>query len=226
MINLEELFSLNDKRKDRENSLRYLYHHGFTPWFKRFREGDTSLSPNLQGMVENGLTEEEAFLILAYTGSSSGWINSDLREGKILQEPDKVLFAKYLDYVLEKMPSFDSQVVFRMETPSGDAETVLKWFESKLGSTFVLPYYLSTAQEDYENSEIVWKINTLSQGSFGKNISNLSNNKYEKEVLFKRGAKFKIKSTDLEKSYIFLEEVNSFTQEDFPLTGLYHRNIP
>lgn len=101
----------------------------------------------------------------------------------------------------------------------------LIWFESKMGKIFTIPYFLSTAKEDYDNSDLVWQISTHHTNSQGRDISNLSNNKYELEVLFDKGVKFKIKYLDRSKNYIYLEEVDSSSVSDFDLVGLYTLNL-
>ena len=196
-------------------------YEGYLPWFEAYRTGDKSLDDNLKGMIENGLTEEEAFFILAYTGSASSWVNSELRDGHLPSTKCKEVFVNKLNQALAKVSSFNGNIAFRMDEPHSNSEEVLKWFHSKIGSKFKVPYFLSTAKEDYNNSSIVWQINTLTEGSFGKDISQLTNNKYEKEVLFRTGSCFEIIKVDEKKNYIHLNEVINSEQIEFDLVGDY-----
>jgi hypothetical protein len=198
----------------------------FVNWCIRFRNGDHNLKENLNGMISNGLTNEEASLILAYTGSCSSWINSELREEGQVGECDcKKEFINRLNLALDKVKPFNNQIVYRMDSPSEDKNTVLNWFNSKISKVFKIPYFLSTAKEDYNNSEIVWRIQTLPINSFGKDISQLSNNKYEQEVLFRTGSFFKIKGIDNERKYINLLEIKNESEVNFNLVGCYCSNI-
>jgi len=205
--------------------LRKTYVMGFAPWFERYENGDFDLEKNLGGMAKNGINEEEAFMLLAYTGSHSSWVNSDLRNGQITNCECKSEFISRLNKTLDKIISFNNQIVYRMDNPSENKEVVLKWFNSKIGFVFRIPYFLSTAKEDYENTEIVWKIMTLPDNSLGKDISDITNNEFELEVLFKTGSCFKIESVDYDKSYINLIEVPSSCTIDFELTRCPSDNI-
>jgi len=219
-MKLSNVLELCDSEKDFFNmTLRESYEKGFLPWFESFKKGEVRLKDNLSGMIENGLSEEEAFYILFYTGGGSSWINSELRNGEYTLSRCKKVVMEKLDFALSKVKSFDGEKTFRMDFPNNDEKDELDWFESKINSKIFIPYYLSTAKEDYENSEIVWEINTLPNTSSGKDISNLTNNKYELEVLFKRGTTFEIAGIDRSRNYIFLNEYNgSF---DLVLAGRY-----
>lgn len=205
--------------------VRKTYLDGFLPWFEAYRQGDLSLEKNLGGMVKNGLNEEEAFMILAYTGSHSSWVNSEMRNGQIINCKCKTEFIERLNNALAKIISFDNQIVFRMDSPSDDKEVILNWFKKKIGCIFKIPFFLSTAKEDYKNTEIVWNIKTLSENSLGKDISDITNNSTELEVLFNYGSCFKIDSVDFNRAYVNLIEVSSNSAVNFRLTQLYWINI-
>ncbi|WP_162427275.1 ADP-ribosyltransferase [Pontibacter pudoricolor] len=226
MIDLNQLFILNNKlESDPSMRLEYSYQRGFMPWFIDYRSGSTKFEANLKGMKDYNLTEQEAFFLLAYTSSYSGWVNGDLRDGNKHNRDDIALFSDGLYCVLNKIPAFGSSFVYRMESQVADVDEELSWFERKTNSTFMLPYFLSTAKEDYKNSSVVWQIKTLEQGSLARDISNLTNNKSEKEVLFNRNAKFIIRGIDRATSYVYLEEVSPALKADFKLTGIYYKNI-
>lgn len=227
-MSFEDLLALCDQspvRRDRPQpeTIRYIYEQGYLPWFERYRSGDTTLDKNLAGMRRNGLTEEEAFFILAYSSSCSRWLNSDLRNGTELTGC-KAAFASALDQALKKVQSFQG-VVFRMEMPPGDDAQVRRWFSRNTGKKFSTPFFLSTAQEDYGNTSMVWKIKTLSNGSMGKDISDICQAPIELEVLFERNAKFQIVGIEANSNYILLDELSSDESVDFPLIGVYHKNF-
>jgi len=221
----EKLLNECDGEKDlHETTIRQSFEEGFSPWFKDYEKGDKSLDDNLKGMTDNGLTEEEAFFVLAYTGSASSWVNSELRNGQTPTGKCKEVFANKLNESLSKVASFNGNVVFRMDEPLSESEEVLKWFQAKVGEKFRVPYFLSTAKEDYNNSSIVWEIKTLATGSSGKDISQLTSNKFEKEVLFQTGSCFEIIKVDQKKNYIHLNEIVDSEQIKFELVGDYVGN--
>ena len=173
------------------------------------------------------LKEEELFLIKSYAGSWSSWVNSDPRSGIVLKDKCKIIFASLLENSLRKMPSFNSNTVFRMDKPHTDNNSdVLFWFENKIGCSFTLPIFLSTSKEEWDDDfyPITWEIKTISKNSFGKDISLLLR-KFEEEVLFNRGAKFKIIDVDFKKSKINLSELENGKKTDFELLGRYWENI-
>jgi hypothetical protein len=226
-MSFEEILKLCDQKPIHEGhphaeTLRDIYLKGYLPWFESYRAGEVSLEKNLAGMRRNGLTEEEAFFILAYSSSCSRWLNSDLRNGYKLSGC-KAAFADGLDAALTKVRSYKG-IVFRMELPLGDEAEVLQWFRNRIGKKFSAPFFLSTAQEDYENSPMVWKINTLSMGSNGKDISDICQAPLELEVLFQRHAKFQIMGVEQKTQYVILNELDANEQVDFPLVGIYHKN--
>lgn len=222
----ESFLKLCDDTKNHHGQVvRDTYYKGFLNWFQKYRNGDQSLDNNLKGMIKNGLDEEEAFMMLAYTGSYSSWVNSDLRNSRMSNCECKREFISRLNMALDKVIAFNNQTVFRMDSPSEDKDKVLNWFDSKVESIFRIPYFLSTAKEDYENTEIVWKIKTLAENSLGKDISDITNNQHELEVLFRTGSCFLIENVDFDKAYITLSEVSNDSQVDFELTGCYCDNI-
>jgi hypothetical protein len=197
---------------------------GFKDWFVRYRNGDKSLEANLKGMIDNNLSEDEAFFILAYTGRCSGWINRNLKDGFPLDSDCKIQFANYLEQALDKMPSSNGGLVFRMDY-SGNEKSRLQWFSKHIGMKFQIPYFLSTAKFGYKNSEVVWEIRTLKERSYGKDISDLCNDEEEREVLFKRNSSFEIVSVDRSGKFVNLVEIPANVEIDFLLVGLYYKNI-
>lgn len=195
-------------------------HHGLT--MKRKYEGYLPVAKRTN-LNNSELTEDEIFILIAYTGSSSSWINEDLRDGRRLSTPCKEHFALYLDSVLKKVCSFSNNIVFRMDFPSGEAKEILFWFQKQINKRFLIPYYLSTSKKDYKNSQIVWRIETA-EISRGKDISDFSNSKGEQEILFERNSKFKVIGIDSQTNYVFLQELDHNSEIDFELNGSYYLN--
>lgn len=225
-MSFEELLALCDQSPVRVNhphasTIRDIYQKGYKPWFDSYRRGDRSLDKNLMGMTENGLTEEEAFFILAYSSSCSRWLNGDLWNNGRLSNC-KIAFINALESALQKMRPFNG-TVFRMDQYASDDDAVRAWFRKNTGKKISVPCFLSTAKEDYENASIVWKIRTLACNSFGKDISNLCQAPNELEVLFRRNAKFEIIGVEKATNYILLNEITD-EDIDFPLLGIYYEN--
>lgn len=198
------------------------YKKDFNPWFESYKNGDLEISKHLCGMTINKLTEDEASYILSYTARNSSWINRRLREGERL-DLKQILFAEKLNASLNKMPSFNNNFAYRMDSQLNE-EVVISWFKKKINCTFNIPYFLSTSKDNWGSNCEIWKIKTLESNSFGKDISNLTQNPLEKEILFKQHSKFRIDNVD-SNNMVILSEINQNEQVDFELTGLYHRNI-
>lgn len=202
----------------------------FKTWLASYKAGNDEFKSNLSGMTKYRLTEEEALYILGYTGSMSQWMNSELRNSKkVLCECKKAVISE-LDKSLSKIPSFTSEIVYRMDGGCGGLEEEVEWFKKQVGKIIRIPYFLSTSKDDYKNSDIVWIINTHNSQSHARDVSELTNVASEKEVLFSRNSTFKIidveLNEDMSKLYIHLEELNFNSQYDFDLTGCYTTNIP
>lgn len=201
---MNNLFEIcNDDKNEYGFSLKEAYEK----WKKNRVNNKSSEFQNIKGLGKKGLDKIEEFSIYQYTSSFSRWININYRNG---QEPDtncKKEFSNLLDNALKKLDGFDDEIVYRMDSPYPEKKEIFKWFKSKKGSVIEVPNYLSTSKENYDNSPIVWKIKTLSANSKGKDISELTNNKFEKEVLFERNSCFYIKEIDELSSIIYLEEI-------------------
>lgn len=230
IVNMENFIHFLDECKEEYNhhqqNVKKSYEIGWKPILEQYRNKKSLPDAmgyrniELSGMDEYKLTDEEAFFVLSFTGSYSSWINLPLRNGYPLETKCKEFFANNLEKTLEKLPSYNDRYVFRMDTPTGSKSVVLNWFEANIEKVITIPYFLSTAKENYENTEITWRIKTLTNDSKGKNLELLTNNIPEEEVLFKRNALFKIKEIDHQKGIIEMQEV---LQSDNPinLIGFY-----
>jgi|SRR5690554_5284754 len=193
----------------------------YKKWFEMYQEGDKSLDKYLYGMIENKLTENEVTPILAFTAQKSNWVNRTLRNGDLLNEINKKEYVEHLDAVLEKIKSPTEKFVYRMESEPNEKE-ILKWFQNNIGVNICVPYFLSTSKYKWEWESLIWEIEILSNNSFAKDISNISVNPSEREVLFKRNSKFVI--SDVHDNVISLRELRDTTFTRIELIGAYYLN--
>lgn len=204
------------------DTLQHIYEHNFLPEIRKFLATGKSEHMVMDGMIDCKLSQDEAFLILAYSSHLGKWINAAYRGLNTPSECMKeVAFA--LNQALTKMPTYGLDV-FRMNLYVADEQEELTWFKSKVGKTFNVPFFLSTSKENWKNCKVVWKIQTLSEDSFGKDISRLCQVPSEKEVLFMQNVKFLISDVDVENATIYLSEQMESSVFDFPLIGAYTKN--
>lgn len=204
------------------DSLEHICLHNFLPGIRSFIETGKSEHMVMDGMIENKLSQDEAFLILAYSSHLGKWINAEFRR---LEEPSECMSAVAfaLNRALSKMPSYGLDV-FRMNLYVLDALEELRWFKGKVGNVFNVPYFLSTSKENWNSGKVVWKIQPLTVNSLGRDISNLCQVPSEKEVLFLQNAKFLIDDVDIDNSIVYLTEQSENKGFDFPLIGSYTKN--
>lgn len=150
---------------------------------------------DISGMNKFNLTEDDVLILLAYTGASSKWLNPELRTGNWLNDENKVAFVERLDSVLNKINSFSGNALYHMAAKN----------DFIVGETVKIESYLSTSIEDFENSELKWIISPKSENSNCRDIQNITGNKYEREVLFRRGTSFKV--VDIKHKKVYLKEV-------------------
>ena len=112
-----------------------------------------------------------------------------------------------------------------MVYPNGELNEILEWFGKNKGKNIKIPYFLSTSKEDFKNFKIVGQIKTLTSNSKARYISNISKNKDEKVILFKRNSCFSIDSINREKGYINLIEIDDKSKIDVILVGSYYESL-
>lgn len=167
---------------------------------------------------ESSHTDFEAFFITFHIGQGLGWLNEDLRNGLKYKTECKTLFSEYLDNSLSKIGSY-SGTVYRMDNPIADSEHELKWFRRNTGKCIIIRHYLSTSKDIWNNRPVTWEIETLQNGSYGKDISKL--NISEREVLFKRDSRFRIIGINEKTSLVYLKEMEEGTNFDIELIKDY-----
>lgn len=150
---------------------------------------------DISGMNKYNLTEDDVLILLAYTGSSSKWLNPELRNGNWVNDENKVVFIERLDATLSKINSFRTNTLYHMAAKNNFIA----------GEIIKIESYLSTSIEDFENSELKWIISPKSENSNCCNIQNITGNKYEREVLFRRGTIFEV--VDFKGKNTYLKEI-------------------
>ena len=150
---------------------------------------------DISGMKEYKLTKDETISILAYTGSSSRWVNPELRNGKWINDENKVRFVELLDKALIKIKPYTETILYRV----GDS------CDFKVGQKVKIKSYLSTSIDNFDNSETVWIISPKKEASNSCDIRNVTGHIYEKEIIFKRDTIFKV--TKVSDNSIWLDEV-------------------
>lgn len=197
------------------------------PLFKEFRANGNLASKVrtgnivLEGLKQYKLSNEEAFFILIHTGSFSSWINQPLRSGFSLDSKCKERYAMELENSLSKLPPHNNELVFRMDSPDGDKEEVFAWFKYNINKVFRVPYFLSTSKDNWGSTDVIWRIKTKNEDSQARDLAYLTNNKSEKEVLFKRNTFFEIKKVHENEGIVDMQETKYYNSA-VSLVGQYY----
>jgi len=155
---------------------------------------------NIDGAEVNKLNKKETIHLLAYTGHSAKWINSSINNNQFDTDINKVNFVKTLDQALNKIPSSNGSLLYRMD----DVFSIEEAKSLIVGEAITIKSYFATSKEDWGNTEIVWLITPLVNNSLARDISNITGFASEKEVLFSRGASFKFKGKQEKNETLFL----------------------
>jgi hypothetical protein len=175
---------------------------------------------SIAGSIGLNLEADDLFYILSYTGGTSRWINTAIKRAEKSQCKEN--YATGLDTALSKLPPYLNQRVYRMELNAGEltSNEQLNMFEGKIGQIFSVPFYWSTSKENFHNSELTFVIATGKAVSQSSDISQLTNNTTEREVLFGRTSKFRIVKVDYNRREIWVDEVSNEIKENFILDGV------
>lgn len=131
-----------------------------------------------------GLSLLETSSVILYTGVDYSVLNSALRSNHNISN-DILIYRNYLNYVIDKLPSFNGWVKRGIKPFSGWEEVYV------LGSIVNEKAFTSTtANLELDKFKDTIRMNIFSKN--GKDISHLTMNPDEKEVLFKAGTKFKV----------------------------------
>lgn len=165
--------------------------------------GKTSLTgENLDGMLKYNLDTSEAAIIYMYTNDIHSEINPVLLNNG--DHKDVLMYSSLLNKVLEKMPSFSSREIFRSEHTQN-----IDFYKSFIGREFEEKRFLSCHQDNtiWHDEEGLQLIIKTKENSNAKDLSELSFNANEKEVLFKSRSLFNVMKVDSESRIIYLNEV-------------------
>ena len=191
-------------RRSYQNFLRLVERHEF---------GKTSnTGENLEAMIKYELSKEEASLVYMYTAHHvPDEVNSHLRSNPKNLQPDIAEYCRLLTNVLTKLPSFNSGVVYRdISHPSCSLDDIFEQYENATDGIFCDPSFLSShIREGRWSDERLGIQLVIHTGikSNGKNLTELSFNSSESEVLFMRDTKFKVESIDYKSNVLELSEM-------------------
>jgi len=199
-------------------SIKTLYEKAFKSWIDDFSK-ERSSEPRVLELKRLGLTSEDGFFIWSYTGSSSSWLNCDKRNGNNFSSSCKQEFATHLEKGLRKLPIYIGKV-WRWEE-ADDEMRKFNWFKENIGLTIVIPYFLSTGKDNITSEPMLWEIQTIDSGN-ARDISTISNNAFEAEVLFLPNAKFKITGVGRDNKTVFMQELHPDSEAEFELSKIYY----
>lgn len=173
--------------------------HGKAAWLKSHRALAKTPKTN-----KIDISDADRKAVYDYMSARSYIVNDKLRSGGVLSETDRA-FIGNLDAALERMPEYEG--ILQRSLAFYSAESVARFIEQyKIGSTITYREYLSATKGEVYNPDGQVQI-FIRNSKHGKDISYL--NEREQEVLYKRGAAFRVVDVELIKGtyYIRLEEV-------------------
>lgn len=144
-------------------------------------EGANIENVNISGKEKFGLTEDETLYLISYTGHGAKWINLALRNDNWEQDKDKSNFVKMIDSALQKIPSVNNTTIFHA------TNSILPY---SINTIFPVKSYLSTSIDILDGYSFIWKISTKKENSNARDISSITGNVREKEILFVRKTEF------------------------------------
>ncbi len=148
--------------------------------------------------VVQALTPDEEYAVNRYISSGAYGINEKLRSGAALSGEERA-FVAALDSALEKFPVYQG-VVFRSLSEYEIEDIGAFLAEYPVGTYKQFPSYISTGAAVYDET---MPVQYIIQSKSGKDLRTINPN--EMEVLFARGALFKVVKVD--GCTIYMEEV-------------------
>lgn len=137
-----------------------------------------------------GLSKEEAYIYLVFTGHCSTGFNRSLSHLSQTLNPLEKIVIEAFDEILKKLEGSDDKKVYRMDDEY-DPEAVKKWFIKHKGEAIEIPWFLSTSTEEWEGRSVVWEITLLPKDeTLARSVYEILNHGDENEVRFQRGARF------------------------------------
>ncbi|MDO4267445.1 MAG: minor capsid protein [Eubacteriales bacterium] len=166
-------------------------------WKKRFVEGD-------EKGYEVTLTQAMKAAVLRYVSPAATALNDKLRRGTQLTDFERQWIMD-LDEALEYFPAYEGNLL--RDVDISDPELIQEYFDAfEVGQEWSSGQYLSTTKADEYNPKAHLRI-YIQNAKRGHDLGQY--NAAEKEVLYERGAKFKVlqKMSHEGKWYIVLEEM-------------------
>ncbi|MCR9249171.1 MAG: ADP-ribosyltransferase [bacterium] len=222
---LDELFELYDEEEVKRQLKRQGYEllpmvreNKFKIGYERFKTlltkhkfGETSpTGENFDAIKKRNLSIEMAAIVYMYTSYKvHDDINHQLRYRVDNLDKDIELYCRLLDSVLDKLISVNNTIVYReVPHPDRDRMEILDFYESKINSHHIESSFLSCHQGYWYDQDSGFQYQILtSNNSNGKDLSELSFDATEKEVLFKRSTKFFIEKVVRQENRIYMIEV-------------------
>lgn len=227
-IDLQKIFDLFEVEEDRrfeENQLHpetmfidrrknkfKLYHDTFVNKVNNHQFGTTTeTGENLDAMKKFDISIDEASLIYMYTIDICFSVNDKLRSNSNDIDKDILEYCKQLNWVLQKLPSYDNDIVYRdIRSPLADIETIFDFYEKNLNNVITEKAFMSShIEKQYwrnTDSDFGLQIHTKTRSN-GKDLRELSFNSNEQEVLFQTNTQLLIQKIDKETNTIFVKEI-------------------
>jgi ADP-ribosyltransferase exoenzyme len=178
---------------------------------KMYRECRIGLIESI--MDNTAISDYARLLVVFYAGQGSGILNSYFRSSKIKEESSpQFFFYTLLNKALDEIGGYNNQIIYRMDNPLVEFETMKLWYRKRIGQVVCFPNFLSTSKERWINNDKIFKIHTSNSSSARDLTQILDEAKAdsEKEVLFKSQSKFRVMA--VKDDFIELREVSGTTK--------------
>jgi hypothetical protein len=106
-----------------------------------------------------------------------------------------------------------------MDSPLCGKTQEVRWFKSIEGRVIRIPYFLSVAKTNWDNTDITWRIITRGHMSNTADLNECRNNPNEDELLYKRNSFFRVNG--VHNGVVVLKEVESVESSYIDLVGNY-----
>ena len=179
---------------------------------------------NLVDVINGSVSLANADAISNYSGELSKALNRAIR-GNYLDFTVKVAaYDEVLLKALQSLPHHNDQTVYRMTKYVEDITPYAIYFDSKNGMVLSDPCYMSTSKDEWTSEKLVYEITTLQSDSNARDISRLTNNAIENEVLFIKGTRFLVKSILKKEDRLIVEMKETVEEADDILTFKFPYN--
>jgi len=228
-MDLTTLFDLFDKEEERRyqeskkhepytakksNNRYQKAYEDFNKLYKNHKFGETSpTGENLEAMKKYDISIEEAAVVYMYTSHGVyDEVNRQLRNNPAKLDQDIEEYSNLLTQALNKLPSYNNEIVYRdIDSPDPNKEVLLNFFDRNINTEITENAFMSShiregRWSDEENG--LQLIILTNSNSNGKDLRELSFNAHETEVLFKKGTRFRVENVDRDKNKVELTEVS------------------